>query len=81
MVHEGEHRPYPTVLTEFKDVGLIPLFGLESEAGNLRKSVKKCTEGLEQEVSRITFENSRGLNRPERVFSAKPRHQNCQVCR
>ena len=82
MVHEGDNKPYPTVMTEFSHVGLIPLFGLESEAAHLRKSVKKCNDGLEQEVSRITYDNSRGQHqRPEKMFSAKPRHKNCQVCR
>jgi hypothetical protein len=54
MMHEGNYRPYPVVLTEFMSVGLIPLFGLERDAPSHRHSIKRCTEGLQTEVSRIT---------------------------
>lgn len=56
MTHEGIYKPYPVVLTEFMNVGLIPLFGLEKDAPSHRLSVKKCNEGLQTEVSRITQE-------------------------
>ena len=76
--HEGDYHPCPTILTQFKDVELIPLFGLQRDIPKNRRAQKTCKEGLEKEVSRITQEE----HKPElRLEKPTPKYQNCQVCK
>ena len=81
MIHEGDFKPLPVLFVEFMNVGLMPMFGLEREIPHLRQKVKKCQQGLEQEVSRITHDEFREGLRPSKMFTPQPRHTVCQVCR
>ena len=57
------------------------MFGLEREAPLLRANISKCNEGLEQEVSRVSAEEFRVHERPEKLYVPMPKHKICQICK